>query len=240
MSYFDKNIFSDGAGVRPARLAFKEYSGMDAGALVNGNDFTITNVASTVLSQNNIGGRPVWDFTNAGSGATDGVQLQVPAGCILLQPGKTVRLKGSVRMTTTTQEFFVGLAAIDTSIIASAPTDYIGMRKLTTETLWRAVTRKASGTAETWGIAGAIAADTWYDFEVVIKLDPSIAGRGNLTVYNNSGASAGNPIGNSNGNGGVAAQMPDTVLLSPAIAWRAGSAANVSCYVGQFGWVVEG
>ena len=84
-----------------------------------------------------------------------------------------------------------------------------------------------------------MANNTWYDFEVVVVSDPSVAGQAVATVY--FGASVA-------GRGGlpmvaqaipIASQFPDTVALAHIFGWRLGSTGNAAFYVGRMGFELE-
>lgn len=186
-----------------------------------------------------IGGRPCVNLTNSGSTATDGAQFQTVTGCYQLQAAKKVHLYGSVRGTTVTQDWSFGWAALDTSAIASEPTDHAAWQKLAATTNPSIRMRKASGTAQTTNALNlTVVADTWYDWEMIIIRDPSTAGVGQVKLYMGSGVNPGDPIPLIH-EGTFASQVPDTVDLAPYGAFRAGSAANVSAYLGHFGWIIE-
>lgn len=237
----EAHMFSNGPGARPYTGGNIEVWGVNPAAQVTGGLFTVTNSGGggNTIANANIGGRPCWSITNTNSTATDVVQFQTVAGGIILQAGKSVRIKWSMRMTTTTQEWLFGLNALDTSVIASDSTDFLHVEKLTGVTAPSFRARKASGTAESTTLSLTFAADTWYDFELLLKRDASTAGKGIYQVWGGSGISAGGMLPYLGGNT-VATQFADTVALCPTMAWRAGSAANVSGYISYFGVRVEG
>lgn len=237
-TYNTENLFSGGIATRPKVSSRIQVYGSDASALVDGSLFAwdTINCAPTL---DFIGGRECFALTNSGSLATDGAQAQVPAGCIQPQAGKQVRIKFAFRMTATDQEFSFGLAAIDTSIIASEPTDHFALQKVTGVTSPVIRARKSSGTAQaTNALAITFAVDTWYDAELILTRDVSTAGMGKVECYISSGVSGGGVLAPLY-NGTFASQIPDTVDLAPYFAWRAGSAANVSGYVAYYGVEVE-
>jgi hypothetical protein len=213
--------------------------GADGASIVDNGIFAYDSTNSTAVLDF-IGGRPVINMTNSGSTATDGTQAQVVTGCIQPQAGKDVVLRCAYRGSTASQDFAFGIANLDTSAIASDPTDHIMIRKLAADTKFSLRARKASGTAETWTLDPTVAADTWYDIYIKIRRDVTTAGKGIVEVLINSGRDA-------SANAGldytqtmlIATQFPDTVDLAPFFAWRAGSAANVSGYVNYLGWVVQ-
>ena len=236
MIWTESRMFTEGQGVRPKTNLIIEIEGGDLLAVLDNGLLAYDATAATAVNDF-IGGRPCINMTNSGSGATDVVNGQ-SGRCLQPQAGKIVRVKGSFRMTTTTQEFFLGLAATDTNIFSTYPTDYLAIRKATGDAVFYLVSRKASGTEATWALTPTIAVDTWYDFEIVAKRDASTAGKGSVQVYLGV-ADPGNVIPQAF-NGTVETQFPDTVDLGLSLGWRAGSAANVSGYVGCLGLQVEG
>lgn len=237
---FNTSTMFENAGERPRYNWKREIFGGDSDVLVTGGLFTATNVATTTVSQGSVGGRNAFLFTNTGSTATDGVQFQGVSAPIILQAGKRLRMKCAVYMDTATQEFSFGVAAMDTSVIASASTDLLKMEKLTTETAWSFKARKTSGTAVSWPIPQAVAAAHWYDMEMNVVVDTVTAGKGVAFATHGQDVIAGATLPFSAGQLNIATQLPDTVALAPFMAWRAGSAANVNCYVAYLGWIIEG
>lgn len=212
---------------------------VDGSSIVDNGVFAYDSTNSTAVLDF-IGGRPVINMTNSGSTATDGTQAQVVTGCMQPQAGKEVVVRCGVRMSTATQDFAFGIAALDTSAIASDPTDHIMIRKLAADTKFSLRARKASGTAETWTLDPTVSADTWYDIYFKVTRDATTAGKGYVEVLINSGRSAGDDLGRDCvQNILIATQLPDTVDLAPFFAFRAGSAANVSCYVNYLGWAFQ-
>jgi len=234
--YFVNDIWD--SGKIPSRIGERMVWGSDADALVDNALFAWDSTAVTP-TLDFIGNRACFAFTNSGSTATDGSQFQVTAAHIRPMEAKEITLRWGYRGTTATQDASFGLAAIDTSQIASAATDYIKVEKLAASTSFTLSARKASGTAESFTLAGLTAVvDTWFDFCMRIKRS-STAGMGLVTV---TAAVGGVPGGNLTTvfSESFATQLPDTVDLSPYGAWRAGSAANVSGYVPYFGWLYQG
>lgn len=228
-----ESMFKHGPAIRPDVCAEWGFWGGDSRAVVDNALLAIDSSSATGV-MDLIGGRPCVNITNSGSGATDLWQGQATAAFIQPQAGKEILVVGSFRMTTVTQDWNLGLMAIDTNVFSTAPTDYIVLEKLAAATKFSIKSRKASGTAETWTLEKTIAVDTWYDFALRIIRDPSTAGKGILQVYMGESLNAKGTM-DCLFNGTVATQLPDTVDLSPTLGWRAGSAANVSGYVGHFG-----
>jgi hypothetical protein len=237
MAFPETSRFKEGLNALPTTQCHLNVSAIDNNNIVTGNVFTITSTNSAA-TLNNVGGRPCIAITNTGSTATDVTNFCGVVASIIPQASKRIWLRFGVRMTTITQDFAAGLAVVGTNIINSDPTDHMMIRKLSAATQPSIRSRKASGTAETWTLPLTFAADTWYDIALEIVRDPSTAGAGKINVYGASGATPGGLLpllGTLN----VAAQLPDTVKQAPFFAFRAGSAANVSCYVSDFSVTVE-
>lgn len=228
-----EEMFRYGPAIRPEVTALWGFWGGDA-SFITDNAKAAWDMTAVTPVMDFIGGRPCLALTNSGSTATDGAQAQATQGFIQPQAGKEIQICGSFRMTTNTQEFSLGLAIIDTSVIASAPTDLILLEKLTTVTAPSLKARKATGTVETWTLGKTLLVDTWYDFSMRLVRDASTAGKGNAQVYIGESLNAKGTM-EVLFNGTIATQFPDTVDLAPTLAWRAGSAANVSGYIGHFG-----
>ena len=221
-------------GTRPLKNANVEVYGNDASWLVDNGQFAwdSTNVTPTL---GNVGGRPCLNLTNSGSTATDLSQFQTTAASILMATdAKTHVLKFSYRGTTATQDIAFGWAAIDTTIIASDPTDFIMFRKLAAETTFTLRTRKASGTAYTVSATPVIAADAWYDGEIRATYSAT-ANMSRVQVFMSANASPGAPLTQVLDSLIPDTAFPNTVNMASFGAWRAGSAANVSGYISYFG-----
>lgn len=221
-------------GCRPLKNAHYEVYGNDASWLVDNGLFAwdSTNVTPTL---GNVGGRPCVNLTNSGTLATDLAQFQVTAASLLMGTAdKTFTLKFSYRGSTATQDIAFGWANIDTTIIASDPTDFIMIRKLAAETTFTLRTRKASGTAYTVSTTPVIAADTWYDGEIRATYS-STSNASRVQVFLSSGAAGGSPLAQVLDALIPDSAFPNTVNLAGFGAWRAGSAANVSGYASYFG-----
>jgi hypothetical protein len=238
MAYEDKSIIRDILTPIMPNYSGRLITGADADALIDNELFALDATAVTP-SLDYIGNRPVIVLTNSGSTATDGAQFQVTAAHIRPRASKEIVVKCSYRGTTASQDFAFGLAAIDTSAIASDPTDFIRLQKLAAASAFSVGARKASGTAETWTTSPTVEADTWYDMMIRVVRDSSTAGKGIVQVWMKEGAELGVNMNDYVQTLEIATQLPDTVDLAPYFAFRAGSAANVSAYVSHFGWAYE-
>lgn len=234
--YLSNSILARGWNVRPERLAQLIVSPMDGSGIVDNGIYAFDGTQATV-TLDHIGNRPCFNMTNSGSTATDVVNQQVTANAMQFVAGLPFVMFGSVRFTTTTQDWTQGTWATDTNYFSTLPTDYLSLRKLTGSTSVYLAARKASGTEETYVLdTAAVVADTWYDYAVWILPDSATAGKARFQVAWGSNVTPGNPIPIV-ASGVIATQNPDTVDTRPGYAWRAGSAANVSGFMGLHGFI---
>jgi hypothetical protein len=193
--------------------------------------FTRTDVNCTPII-NNIGNRPCIEMAGAGA-ATDGSQFQYGTAGLLIEAGKPLRIRFSYRSADmSTHEMVFGVAAVDTTLIASDPTDFILVDLATASLTPTLRSRKASGTAESAALPITLANDTWYDTELVITRDATTAGRAYVQVYHGASLASGAnlpliatiPI---------STQCPDTVNLAPCFGFQ-GTSVTTKFYVHQF------
>lgn len=226
-------MFEGIAATRPQVAFDQTYFGNDPRLVNTGQPFTVTNVnVSPAIVNQDTFDIPMVSMAGAGAG-TDGHQHQWSDAGYQLHPGKECGFITELASADiTNHEFFVGYAAIDTSIIASAPTDYIGIRKTTGQTRFQLVARKASGTEQVFDLAMPVVAnDTLYTFSVLITPDRTTAGMARVVVRCGVGLQPGGTL-SVVFDGVVTTQAPDTVDLSIARAWRAGAAVTT---IGLFG-----
>jgi hypothetical protein len=236
--YLNSTLFSQGWNVRPEYLFDLTVSPGDGLAVLDNGIYAYDFTAATAVLDH-IGGRPCINLTNSGSTATDVANAQVNGNSMQFVAGKQFVMKGSVRFTTISQDFAMATWATDTNYFSTLPTDYLGLEKVVADTVPYITARKASGTAERYPLNTAvIAIDTWYDYAVKVDPDPATAGKALVQVAWGASVLPGNPIPIVF-NGSIATQMPDTVDSRPGFAWRAGSAANVSCYIGVHGFRMQ-
>lgn len=223
-------MFAVPAGTRDEMLYNETVRFNQPRNIITLHPFTITNTNCTPAITN-IGGRPCVSLAGAGAG-TDGSNFCIGVAPILLMAGKSCRIKGAFRSTDmTNHEFAFGLGVVGTGIIAADPTDHVMIRKLTSVTAPSIRARKASGTAETLTLAtGALANDTWYDFELVITPDATTSGKGRIQVFFGASVAGGTSIPYLT-TVDIATQMPDTVKIAPFFGWRAGSTVTTAAYV---------
>lgn len=234
-------MFSIGSGNVnrvPDLVTRREYWGDDPTTITDGGPFVVTNVNCTP-ALNSIGGVPMVQLAGAGAG-TDAHQVQVRLDGLRPQGGKILRQYFQFRSADlASHEFGFGFSVLDTSILATNPTDVIGIRKLTTATKFTAFARKASGTEETSSLGGlTLENDLLYDGCLEILRDPATAGKGVMNVYLGASLTAGGLIPHL-GAFNIATQLPDTVDLAASRAWRAGGAVTTIGYLGCWGWTVE-
>lgn len=225
----------------------------DNNAILDTSLATITsvNAAAGYPKIGSQGGRAALLVKTAGA-ATDGANIQfgVTTAPLILaartasaygpQVGRrTTRFEFSIRSDAnfSTLGLFAGFAAVDTSIIASAPTDYIGLLKVTGDTTSpKYVARKASGTAESALVGGfpSFASAAWYDVAMDFDNGAS-AGLGNLKIWAKKDGDPGADL-DLVANIAIATQFPDTVALLPSLAIFNGSAGTPEVAISRLAW----
>jgi hypothetical protein len=237
--------------------------GFNSAGFVHGGDpLAINSARATVTSVNAAAGYPKFGVagdrsaillaTAAGSAAvTDGTQIQfavttgflknsVPASSlkpIVFNRGAKFACGFYAASDIATMEMFFGFAAIDTTVIASLPTDAAGLLKLTGDANFRLYGRKASGTAESnlIGNMPTLANASWID--LMFEWVPTATGEGYVTVFAKVGGLAGESLSEI-GKIKLVTQSPDTVLLAPTVAWRVGtSAAQPEVAISHVAWI---
>jgi hypothetical protein len=128
----------------------------------------------------------------AAAATTDdsGVEMQDDAGWIALELGKRVMFEARVKLVESTStdvevqsDMFVGISALDASIIASAPTDGIYFRKDDGDALLDCVIRSGSADLTVSLGAASLSSATWYRLGIDVQMDPSTANKGTVTFY---------------------------------------------------------
>lgn len=216
------------------RMAFDHVFYGDDPRLVNtGQPFTVTNVNVTpAIVNQDAYDLPMVSMAGAGA-ATDGHNHQWSDAGYQLHPGKTVYFYTELASADiTNHDYAVWYSALDTTPITSLPTDYIGIRKLSGETRFRLVSRKASGTELAIDLnMPVVANDTLYCFGGAFTLDLTTAGKARAQIFYGVGLSPGGQMTKC-WDDYVMTQAPDTVDLAFQRAWRAGSTVTT---VGLFG-----
>jgi hypothetical protein len=236
MAFPRNNIFTLGLGAMPEASSAVEIDPTNLSTIV-ASGYAITTVSSGTIATTVVGSRPAFILNNPSSGATNVVNWMVGSDCIIPVAGKTIAMKGSFRMATTTQEFAMGFSSTSTNFIGSSATDYIAVQKASGVTQFSLISRKASGTAATTTLSPVIAANTWYDYSMIITMDSTTAGLGTVQVFMGSGGTPGTllPLVYN----APVTSIPDTVNLRPFFCWRGGSSASVNGYLGKFGWISQ-
>ncbi len=169
---------------------------------------TLTGSGTSTGADSAHGGR--WLIT---TGATDANlnSYQMNGEALLLGAGKACFCDRSFKINTVaTADFFFGWAATDTSLLASAPTDYIGFRMIGASALTPLmVIRKASGTEVADAVVPVMADAT--DMRLSIIAINRASGK-NLILFFVNGALVGTYANN--------AQFPDTVAMTPSFELR--------------------
>jgi len=203
-------------GGSKTRLFKRQHFYCSSQSIITLHPFTITNVnCSPAIT--NVGGRPCVSLAGAGS-ATDGSNHCDAVASLMLVAGKQTRITFGVRSAdATAHEWNVGLSTVTTTsqanISGGTPAaNYALLYKTEASTAVRFGSRKGSGTAELATTSLTVADATWYDFEIVITMDGSIAGQGRIVV--NVRTNGGAPVKILDTQQG---SLPDTVVT--ALVW---------------------
>lgn len=226
----------DGAVTAPAYRM--EVYGANA-PLTSVAPWTVTLTNNTV-ARASLTGRPALGITHGNTGATDKTTYFISAAPIIIQNNKRIRIRGTVLLAAgALADLEFGIGVVGTDPIGTPPTDYIAIRKLSAETVFSLVSRKASGTNQLLALGTPVlAAATWYEFEMyIIQNTGSVAGSGHIEVYFGP-SSAGTNLPQ------VAVvdlpnNFPDTVAMAPFFEDRAGATDALVDAVGYFTTEVE-
>lgn len=205
----------------------------DMSLVTTGNRFTITQTNCTAV-QGSVGGRPAIKLATS-TGNTDGAIWTSVAAPYILQAGKNFVMKTSFYLSATSGEFLFGLGALTTTPFTDT-TDLLYIKKLTGSTTPIIYSRKASGTAATVNCPGTITATTWWEFVMVVKNDPSVAGQANVYLYGGGGLNPGDAIPLLQW--ATITNNPDTVALCVTAGLRSG-ATTATNYIGGLSWRQE-
>ncbi|NDG19488.1 MAG: hypothetical protein EB117_14615 [Betaproteobacteria bacterium] len=125
-----------------------------------------------------------------------GGEAQLDAGNFALATGKTTRFITRLRLSETTStnvavesDFLAGLATVDTSLIASAPTDGIYFQKNDGAATVNCVIRAGGAQVGLSSGAFTLVAGTYYWLAIEIAMD-SVANKGTVTFYVNGASVA--------------------------------------------------
>lgn len=181
-----------------ANYFFKNFPTGNPPAVHNVHDFLtdeeLTEFVATAISSGTsavidteVGG--VLRLSGAATTDDSGNEVQQDAGWVLLVTDKRIKFSARVRFGESTStnmptqsDFFCGIATLDTSIIASAPTNGIYFRKDDGDDYLDVVIR--TGAAEITAIPAVytLSKDVWYRLEIDIQMGAS-SGVGTVTFY---------------------------------------------------------
>jgi hypothetical protein len=174
-----------------------------------------------------VAGGGVASFANSGTTDDSGAQLQVDAAPITLSLGKTIQFKARAQQSDATQsDLWAGIAVLDTSLVASAPTDGIYFRKDDGVATWKLVIRTGSADELVSGALGTNVAATWQELAFEIAMDAVTAARGVVKAW----------IDDVKVYEATHTNLPaSTVFMSTSCAWQSGEAAAKTMYLDYFG-----
>lgn len=192
--------------------------------------WTVTANSGTA-ALDNLGNRPCISGVGGGT-AANGMNVMQTTATIRLIQGKRFRFKFSYfDVAQTVSAFAIGLSTSSTAISeawksgGTPPANGIALVKRATETDFSLKAVKASGTVETIALpsSAALTSSVWYDYDVVIDPDASIAGKCVVYVYrsaNGAGYSLlGYPLT-------INAGCPDTVAMCFGFQFQAGDSGT--------------
>lgn len=159
-----------------------EWWGALPGAMGSADPWTQTSVgASNVAAIAVYADRPCYTYVSATAGATDGLQAQFGTANYTFEAGKPVILKGAFNLADpANQNFLFGLGTVDTTLIASAPTDFIGIANTAGVLTLR---RDVGSTVENISTTLTLTANTWFDVAIVLTPDSTTSGAGKIELY---------------------------------------------------------
>jgi hypothetical protein len=148
-------------------------------------EFTVTSIAGGSASV--VDTIPNGVLRIAGAATTDnsGAEVQRDAATVAFEVSQTYRMLGRFNLSDSTQcDFYTGLCTLDTSIIASLPTDGILLQKLDDVATLDVLVRKAGTTQVTLSAVATLASATWYEFALQVAMT-STTGTGTVTLWLN-------------------------------------------------------
>lgn len=235
-------FFKNGPGAKPDERWWGEVCFTDPQKIITLHPFTITNVTVTPAIAH-LSDRPCVTFSG-GSTVTHGSCFCGGVAGIRPQAGKQLRFGGTFYKTVSTgtvadNDMFAGLHVVSTTIAANFAsggtlgTDYIGLDKITGTSYLSLVSRKASSTGVNIPLAAyTLVGNAWHRYEVVIT-PSSTAGVGAVQVYLGLDSAAQlDCVYN-----GTISELPDTVSMAPAFAWRHGATTTTITSFGRFAWL---
>lgn len=170
--------------------------------------------------------RPCASFVGGG-GATNGHNFAEVTAAWKLQAGRPFRMMfGYYSEQMAVSAFTIGIGTVGTAVAQSQKSggSYLAnlfmLSKWTTTNYFRVQARKASGTAEESTLTESLSSSVWYDYDVLVQPDASVAGKGTVQIArqaNNGGYQiiTPQPIP-------IALALPDTVVTSGEFQFNAG------------------
>lgn len=159
----------------------------------------------------------------SGAATTDdsGVNYQATNSGFGLELGKSVQFLARFRFGESTSsnmpdqsDLWLGLANVDTSVVASAPTAFIGFRKDDGDALLDCVIRGAGAEVAVVLGAATLAKNVWYEVAIQVTPDPTTSGRGSVTYWLNGTQIASITV--------AALPMSAASILTPVCAFQSG------------------
>lgn len=160
--------------------------------------FSDEDIAQFVFTATASGTFAVLDTTRHGVGRITGLattddcggEAQVDAASYALELGKTLRFLCRFKLDETTStdvdlqsDLIIGLATLDTSLIASAPTNGIYINKVDGSALVDCYARASGANVGTAAGAATLVRGTWYTLAIEIAMDSATANKGTVTFY---------------------------------------------------------
>lgn len=132
----------------------------------------------------------VLKLTGAATTDDSGAEAQVDAASVVLATGKTDRFLFRFRLNESTSEnvheqseMLLGVATLDTSVLASAPTDCILISKADGGALLDLRVRAGGADVATATSLATLARATWYTLAIEVAMDPVTATKGVVRVF---------------------------------------------------------
>ena len=149
------------------------------------NEFTVTTIAGGSASVVDTVANGVVRITGAATTDNSGAEIQRDAASLAFEVSQTYRQLGRFYLSDATQcDFLTGVGTLDTSLIASLPTDGIILQKLDDVATIDVLVRKASTTQVTLSAVATLSSATWYEWALQVAMT-STAGSGTVTVWLN-------------------------------------------------------
>jgi hypothetical protein len=148
-------------------------------------EFTVTAIAGGSASVVDTVPNGVVRLTGAATTDNSGAEIQRDTASVAFEVSQTYRMLERFQLSDSTQcDFYTGLCTLDTSIIASLPTDGIMLQKLDDAATLDVLVRKAGTTQVTLASVATLASATWYEWALQVAMT-STAGSGSVTIWLN-------------------------------------------------------